>query len=115
MYLIYCRSAIQNVNMKFVLILLGLIPFTVIAQKDNTGGFTINGKVNGLPENSVVYLAGSSEKDTIAKATVQHNAFVLKGKFANGDGAMLMFPATDKRMFLFIGNETVNITASNSS
>jgi len=113
--LIYCRSAIQNVNMKFVLILLGLFPFTVIAQKDNTGGFTINGKVNGLPENSVVYLAGSSEKDTIAKATVQHNAFVLKGKFANGDGAMLMFPAVDKRMFLFIGNEAVNIAASNSS
>jgi len=100
--------------MKWVLMLFVLFPFGLVAQNNNEG-FIINGNVKGLPENSIVYLAGNGENDTIAKTTVRQNNFVLKGKLASTDGVMLLFPAIQKRLFLFIGNEQLLITASSAA
>lgn len=97
--------------MKCVLLFFALFPLSLIAQ-NNTDGFVITGKIKGLPENSVVYLAGNGENDTIAKAIVKQNSFLLKGKFSGSDGAMLLLTGIERRMFLFIGNETVNISAT---
>lgn len=100
--------------MKSVAVLLLFFPLAMFAQ-NTAAGFIINGNIKGLPDNSIVYLAGDTEKDTIAKATVKDNSFILKGKFANANGAMLMLPAINKRIFLFAGNETVNIFATDNS
>jgi peroxiredoxin len=115
MYLIYCKNVIQTVKMKPIFSLLLFCPLFVSAQK-NVGaeeGFVITGKIPDLPENSIVYFAGNNENDTIAKATVKTEGFELKGKLNNEDGGMLIFSAINKRIFLYIGNEHVNITASN--
>ena len=98
--------------MKRVLLLLLFFPLITLAQKNSDEGFVISGKVNGLPENSLVYFAGNNENDTVAKTTIKNGAFVLTGKVDNTDGRMLIFPSINARLFLFIGNEHINITAS---
>ncbi len=96
--------------MKRVLLLV-FFPLTTLAQKSNEG-FVISGKVNGLPDNSIVYFAGNNETDTIAKTIAKQGAFVLTGKVDNIDGRMLIFPSINAKLFLFIGNEHVTITSS---
>jgi peroxiredoxin len=107
--------------MKRVLFLSLFSPLLINAQSSvntqNIGteeGLVITGKITGLPENSVVYFAGNNENDTIAKSIVKQGGFELKAKLDNPDGRLLIFSGLNKKLFLFIGNEHVNITASNA-
>ncbi len=121
MYLVSYKNVIQKGNMKRALFLSLFFPLLINAQSSvntqNIGteeGFVITGKITGLPENSVVYFAGNNENDTIAKATVKQDSFELKARLDNVDGGLLIFSGLNKKLFLFIGNEHVNITASNT-
>ena len=80
--------------MKFVLLLIVIAPCFVIAQNVNTAGdgFVITGNIKGLAEKSIVYLAGATEKDTVAKALVKQGSFILKGRLNDADGRTLVFP-----------------------
>jgi peroxiredoxin len=98
--------------MKSVLFIILFFPLLGTSQNVNDDGFIIVGKIKDLPENSVVYFAGDNENDTIAKTTVTQGNFTLSGKLSNIDGRMLIFPAANARLFLFIGNEHITITAS---
>ena len=101
--------------MKFVLLLIVIAPCFVIAQNVNTAGdgFVITGNIKGLAEKSIVYLAGATEKDTVAKALVKQGSFILKGRLNDADGRTLVFPELQRKMFLFISNgDHVNIAAS---
>jgi len=99
--------------MKYILVSILFFPLLVIAQKNiSNEGFVITGNIKGLPENSLVYFAGDNENDTVAKTMVKQGNFVLTGKLNNVVGRMLIFPASNARLFLFIGNEHVNIYAS---
>lgn len=100
--------------MKCVALLLLFLPFLLNAQTNSDEGFIIYGKINALPDNSVVYLAGTNENDTIATTTVKQGSFVLKGRVKNIDGRMLLFPSSNARLFLFAGNEHINISASSA-
>src|SRR6266498_2139341 len=120
-YLVFYKNVIQKGNMKRVLFLSLFSPLLIIAQSSvntqNIGteeGLVITGKITGLPENSVVYFAGNNENDTIAKAAVKQDSFELKARLDNVDGGLLIFSGLNKKLFLFIGNEHVNITASNT-
>lgn len=95
------------------LLILCLFATSLFAQEDT--GFTIAGNIKGLPDNSIVYVAGNSENDTIAKTVVKQGIFTLTGKLNNTDGVMLLLPSLERRIFLFIGNESINITASDKS
>ena len=108
---IFYKNATQKDNMKNLLLIAFFSPFFAFGQN----GFTITGDVPGLEENSLVYLAGNSETDTLATAIVKQGNFVLKGMLNDADGKMLLFPGTDKRVFLFIGNEQVKLTASTAA
>jgi len=99
--------------MKRVLSLILFSPLIALAQKTDEG-FVISGKVNDLPDNSVVYFAGNNENDTIAKTTAKQGTFVLTGKVDNIDGRMLIFPSINARIFLFIGNEHITVDASST-
>ncbi|HEY6975715.1 MAG TPA: TlpA disulfide reductase family protein [Chitinophagaceae bacterium] len=101
--------------MNRVLFFMLFFPLVVTAQNVNDTGFIITGNIKNLSENSIVYFAGNNENDTIAKTTVKQGNFILTGKVSNTDGRMLIFPAANARLFLFIGNERINISASNSS
>lgn len=100
--------------MKCVASLFLFLPLLLNAQTNSDKGFIISGKINRLPDNSVVYLAGNNENDTIVKTTVKESSFTLKGKVENIDGRMLIFPSSNARLFLFTGNEHLNISGSNA-
>lgn len=82
------------------------------AQPDSTSAFVINGHITGLAEESVVYLAGNNEADTIAATTAHNGNFRLTGKLSNADGRMLILTGIQRRLFLFMGNDQITISAS---
>jgi peroxiredoxin len=90
-----------------------VLPVALFAQ--NSEGFKISGNIKSLPDNTLVYLAGNAENDTVAKTFVKQGSFTLQGKLENTDGVMLLFPALERRAFLFIGNEAITLTASDNS
>ncbi|MGI8952686.1 MAG: redoxin domain-containing protein [Chitinophagaceae bacterium] len=101
--------------MKLKLLFVFLLPLIAVAQKENISqGFIIEGKLKGLPENSMVYLMGFSETDTLAKAKAEQGNFVLKGKVKETDSRILNFPSSNKRLVLFMGNEHIFITGNGS-
>ncbi len=99
--------------MKKGLLILVLLHFYAFSQSQPASpqGFQITGSIAGIADNSIVYLAGQSETDTIAKATVKKGQFVLLGTLNDVDGKMLFFAGTEKRVFLFIGNEPITLNA----
>ena len=117
--------------MKRILIVLLLLPALVPAQKGkktvapassepipvtaNNDGFEINGNLKGVPDNSVVYLAGFSGTDTITRTTAHDGHFVLTGKLNNTDARILNIPSLSRRMVLFMGNDHIFIKADSSN
>ncbi|HVX49322.1 MAG TPA: TlpA disulfide reductase family protein [Chitinophagaceae bacterium] len=85
------------------------MPVAVFCQVTATPGFIINGKINSIPDNSLVILSGFSGTDTLAKAKVIKGSFVLKGKVSSPDVHILTFPSMQRRLVLFMGNDHVNI------
>lgn len=88
--------------------LLLAMPFITKAQN----GFTIQGNVKGLPDKSLVYLAGNAETDTIAKDYVKQGSFVLRGIADEPNTRMLAIPALNKRQIIFMGNDALTVTGS---
>ncbi len=94
----------------YFLLFLGL-PFFSMAQSAGTSsnGFVIEGKIKGVPDNSLVFLSGFSGTDTLVKGKVQKGIFVLKGKLNTTDSRVLNFPAINRKMVLFMGNDQIKI------
>ncbi|GGH67981.1 peroxiredoxin [Filimonas zeae] len=88
--------------------LLLALPFALKAQN----GFTVKGNVQGLPDKTLVYLAGSGETDTLAKDYVKQGSFMLKGVADGPNTRLLVVPALNKRQIIFMGNDAVNISGS---
>jgi peroxiredoxin len=111
--------------MKRLLIVLLIAPTLLLAQKGKKNGvapasettnniatndgFEITGNLKGVPDSSVVFLAGFSGTDTLAKTTAQSGHFVLTGKLDNTDARILNIPALNRRMVLFMGNDHITI------
>lgn len=83
------------------------LPVALFAQKQ----LLINGKITGLPEKSMVYLADANDpKDTIAKARVQKGGvFELKGSLREPLLLSLFFDEAKKRSILFLDNNKITI------
>jgi peroxiredoxin len=91
-----------------------LFPFFVHAQKvvQKPAGFIIEGRLSSIEENTEVLLIDFNGSDTIAKTKVVKGVFTLKGKVANTDARMIVFPALQHRIVLFFGNEQVKINGT---
>jgi thiol-disulfide isomerase/thioredoxin len=89
-------------------VFLFLIPYALHAQE----GFKIQGNLKEVPDNTLVYLAGTSETDTLAKDLVKKGSFLLEGKMPDVNTRLLAFPALNKRTILFIGNEQLTLSGS---
>jgi peroxiredoxin len=93
--------------MKKLILVFLLIPVGLLAQQK---GFVITGTITGLPDNSKVTLTDmNNATDTVAKATVQKGAFVLKGTVAEPNLHQLNFDVAGKKAILFMGNETFTV------
>lgn len=100
-------------RIKFLLLCLLASP-AIFAQAP-TPGYVIEGKVAGVPDNSLVVLSGFSGTDTLAKAKVMKGSFVLRGKLPSPDVHLVTFPATQRRIVLFMGNDHVNIAGDSAN
>ena len=94
----------------FVLLML---PIFVHAQSKKA--FLITGNVKSVPENTQVILLGFNGTDTIANSTVKQGVFTLSGSVDNIDARIILFPSLQRRIVLFMGNDTVNISGSSEN
>ncbi|NML23394.1 AhpC/TSA family protein [Pseudoflavitalea sp. G-6-1-2] len=93
--------------MKLFFSLLLIVPATVFAQQK---GFVINGSIAGLQDGSLVTISDANNPtDTLAKAIVSKNQFILKGSLKEPNVHYVNFHGPKKKTVLFIGNENVTI------
>jgi peroxiredoxin len=92
--------------MKNILVIFCCLPFAAVAQKQ----LLINGKVNGLKEQSLVYLNDANvPADTIAKGFVKNGEFKLKGSLRGALLVSLNFVDSKKKALLFLDNNVITI------
>jgi peroxiredoxin len=93
--------------MKNIYILLCLLPFGALAQKQ----LTINGKVTGLKEQSMVYLVDvNTPTDTLAKTRVKNGQFVLQGSLREATMVNLGFVDSKKKALMFLDNGAISVS-----
>jgi len=93
--------------MKKILFIFCCAPMVVLAQKQ----LLVNGKITGLQDKSLVYLADvNAPTDTIAKGIVKNGGFTLKGSLREPLLLSLDFPEMKKRTLLFLDNNVINIS-----
>ncbi|RZS66878.1 TlpA disulfide reductase family protein [Pseudobacter ginsenosidimutans] len=94
--------------MKRFFALLLIIPAGLFAQQK---GFVVTGSLKGLPEGSEVTLSDANNvQDTLARAVVTKNQFVLKGTVQEPNVFFLNLHGPQKKSFVFIGNENVTLS-----
>lgn len=85
------------------------LPAMLVAQKQ----LTVNGKVEGVKEQSLVFLNDANTPgDTIATSLVKDGKFLLKGSLRESALIFLNFPDTKKKALLFLDNGNIEITGS---
>ena len=81
------------------------------AQTSAQSQLTINGNVQGLPENSLVFLVNvNNPTDTVTKGFVQSGMFMLAIHIPGANLFELNFAGVAKKIPLFVGNDNVTIT-----
>lgn len=97
---------------KGILILM-LLP--LFATSQNKKAFLVTGSIKSVPENTQVVMLGFNGSDTLATATVQQGSFKLAGVVDNDDARTIMFPSLQRRLVVFMGADTVNITGNSEN
>ncbi len=92
-----------------------LLIFPLFLQAQTKKSFLITGKLKSVPENAQVILLGFNGTDTLTQTQVKNGIFILKGSVQNTDARIILFPSLQRRMVLFMGNDTVEINGSSES
>jgi peroxiredoxin len=97
--------------MKLFFGVLMVLPGLVLAQKPTEQGFTIDGKVTGVAESSVVFITDASNPtDTVATGVVKGGQFVLKGHVSEPNLYEVNFGGAKKKVPVFLGNDKMNMS-----
>jgi thiol-disulfide isomerase/thioredoxin len=99
--------------MKIILFFFCFLPVAVFAQKQ----ILIHGKVDGVKEQSHVYLVDANNQavtsaDTFARAVVKKGEFELKGSLREPMLVSLDFEDAKKRTVLFLDNNKISISGN---
>ncbi len=92
-----------------------LLIFPLFLQAQSKKSFLVTGKLKSIPEDAQVILLGFNGTDTITQTHVQKGVFILKGSVENIDARIILFPSLQRRMVVFMGNDTVNITGASET
>jgi peroxiredoxin len=96
--------------MKKLLLAFMLVPFAVAGQKKD---FLVKGSLTGLGNNSGVSLTDANNPtDTLARAIVQNNNFVLKGSLPEPGLYNLNLGGVQKKALLFLDNNAVTVSGN---
>jgi peroxiredoxin len=103
--------------MKKISLLLLFCPFIVIAQpsprpKTPAGGFTIEGKMDGIPDGTEVHLYRNGENTEIATAKILKSKFVLKGRVAEPVLSFLVI-GEGKPIEIYVENSIISFKSKN--
>ena len=99
--------------MKKYFFFLSLIFGTVQAQQKNAAVFHIEGHIKGIQEHSIVTLTDANKPtDTLARAAVKDDVFILTGHVNEPNLVVLNFYSSKKKTSLFIGNESVKLNGN---
>src|SRR5579859_7957101 len=86
------------------------MPVLGLAQKGEPG-FTIQGKVAGLAESSVVFVTDASNPtDTVATGSVKGGQFELRGHVSEPNLYEVNFAAAKKKVPVFLGNDKMSMS-----
>jgi thiol-disulfide isomerase/thioredoxin len=98
--------------MKLFLGILLALPVLGFSQTPGPG-FTIQGKLAGLPEGSRVFVTDASNPtDTVAGGLVKAGQFVVSGHVSEPNLYEVNFAAAKKKLPLFIGNDKMSMSGS---
>ena len=89
-----------------------LLFFPLFVHAQSTKAFLISGRIKSVPDSTQVVLLDFNGTDTLARATVQKGMFTLRGSVEYTDARIILFPSLQRRMVLFMGNDTVNINGN---
>lgn len=92
-----------------------LIMLPMLATAQGKKAFLIKGSIKSVPENTQVILLGFNGTDTLAQSTVQQGSFTLNGTVNNTDARIILFPSLQRRLVVFMGDDTVNIAGSSEN
>lgn len=94
--------------MKNLFLFLALIPTLVFAQ---TSGFTVNGKVDGLPDGSEVKITNVNDNGLVAASKVAAGSFTIKGAIPE-PGLYWLNLGKEQAQHIFLENTAVNVVGS---
>src|SRR5689334_19278929 len=95
--------------MRLIALFLMLLPVLGFSQRQS---FVINGKVEGLPNGSLIFLIdANSPTDTISQDHLKDGKFTLNGKVNEPNLYYLNF-GLKKKDLLFIGNDEVSVSGN---
>ena len=92
-----------------------LLMFPLLTQAQTKKSFLITGKLKSVPDNAQVVLLGFNGTDTLTQTKVANGSFILKGSVENTDARIILFPSLQRRMVLFMGNDTININGTSET
>ena len=75
-------------------------------------GYTIKARIDGLPDNSKVYLIDGGRRKTIDSAIVKNEAFVLKGHTAEAAHTYLYQGKANKLADILLDNREILVSGS---
>ena len=88
-----------------------IFPLSIYAQKSADSSFVIRGEIQGLPENSAVFLTdGNNAKDTVSRTYVSNGRFELSGFIPEPNIYEINFTGAKKKAPLFIGNDRISLS-----
>lgn len=88
-----------------------LAPIFLAAQTKTGAGFSIQGTIKGVVDNSVVTFTDlNNPGDTIARTLVKKGVFNLAGVIKEANLYQVNFHQAQKKFILFMGNEKVTVT-----
>src|SRR5258708_2575435 len=90
-----------------------LLALPVVGLAQSQPVFTIRGKVEGLEENSAVFVTDASNPtDTVALGSVKDGQFLLSGHVAEPNLYEVNFALAKKKIPVFMGNDKMTMNGS---
>src|SRR5258708_32772732 len=102
-----------NSHMKkfFWIVMMG--PLAAWAQGSGEAGLLITGKVQGIAENSKIFLTDANNPaDTLAQTLAKAGQFVLSAHLSEPNLYEVNFGSAKKKIPLFIGNDKISMAGS---
>ena len=117
MWLTSCSGVINRKIMKLffaVMAAIVVIPLFSAGQNASEPRFVINGRVTGVPDNSMVCVTeeSSNQIDTLSYAVVKGGTFVLAGHVSEPNFYFVNFLGARKKIPLFIGNDKMSMSGT---